>query len=260
MREGSNDVLMQKGSMGTVGESGVWADFKKWLSRRLASGMLVLVPLGVTLSDRGVAVLVWPPACFGLSSAMPSSDWRHSTGFRLCPRAGPDHFYVSLLAILLLLVLLYLVGGLGQHLIGRRLIAAWEAIWLKIPLARTIYAATKQVMEALSQPQGAAFKSVVVVDFPYPGLKAIGFLTGYVDDPAGRQIRQSPDPDDAEPDDGLSGTRPRRGDDRHRPCDRGRIQDDHLRRNRLAREPAQTRSESRHRKSRIERITCRHRA
>jgi len=42
-------------------------------------------------------------------------------------------------------------------------------------------------MEALSQPQGAAFKSVVVVDFPSPGLKAIGFLTGHVDDAAGRR-------------------------------------------------------------------------
>ena len=95
---------------------------------------------------------------------------------------------VSLLAVLLLLVLLYLIGGLGKHIIGRRLIAAWEGIWLRIPLARTIYAATKQVVEALSQPHGAAFKSVVIVDFPYPGVKAIGFLTGYVDDPAGRRF------------------------------------------------------------------------
>jgi len=171
-----------------VGESKVWAGFKKWLSRRLASGMLVLVPLGVTVLVVGwlfrlAASLLRPVVSYTIAT-LEERHW-----IQVLPESeGRSDFYVSLFAILLLLVLLYLVGGLGQHLIGRRLIAAWEAIWLKIPLARTVYAATKQVMEALSQPQGAAFKSVVVVDFPYPGLKAIGFLTGYVDDPAGRRF------------------------------------------------------------------------
>lgn len=83
-----------------------------------------------------------------------------------------------------MLVLLYVIGIVGQHFIGRRLIAPWERLWLRIPLARTIYGATKQVVEALSQPQGSALKSVVIVDFPYPDAKALGFLTGYVEDSA----------------------------------------------------------------------------
>jgi uncharacterized membrane protein len=171
-----------------MGESRVWSDFKKWLSRRLASGMLVLVPLGVTVLVVGwlfrVAASLLRPVVTYTISRLEAHHW-----IQVLPEGeARSNFYVSLFAIVLLLVLLYLVGGLGQHLIGRRLIAAWEAIWMKIPLARTIYAATKQVMEALNQPQGAAFKSVVVVDFPYPGLKAIGFLTGYVEDANGRQF------------------------------------------------------------------------
>lgn len=171
-----------------MGESKVWGGFKRWLSRRLASGMLVLVPLGVTLLVVGwlfrVAASLLRPVVRYITGQLEAYHW-----IKVLPEGeARSDFYVSLFAILLLLVLLYLVGGLGQHLIGRRLIAAWEAVWMKIPLARTVYAATKQVMEALSQPQGAAFKSVVVVDFPYPGLKAIGFLTGYVDDPAGHQF------------------------------------------------------------------------
>jgi uncharacterized membrane protein len=174
--------------MGTAGESGVWASFKKWLSRRLASGMLVLVPLGVTILVAGwlfrLAASLLRPVVKYATDQLEAHHWIQS----LPAGETRSDFYVSLFAILLLLILLYLVGGLGQHLIGRRLIAAWEAIWMKIPLARSVYAATKQVMEALSQPQGAAFKSVVVVDFPYPGLKAIGFLTGHVEDAAGRQF------------------------------------------------------------------------
>ncbi|MEN6577951.1 MAG: DUF502 domain-containing protein [Phycisphaerales bacterium] len=149
--------------------------------------MLVLVPLGVTLLVVGwlfrVSASLLRPVIRYATTWMEEQHWIQA----LPAGEVRSDFYVSLFAILLLLVLLYLIGGLGQHLIGRRLIAAWEAIWLKIPLARGVYGATKQVMEALSQPQGAAFKSVVVVEFPCPGLKAIGFLTGYVSDPAGQR-------------------------------------------------------------------------
>jgi len=165
---------------------GAWARVRKNISRRMASGMLVLVPVGVTLLvmrwlfNWGAGLL--RPVVKYAETRLQGLHWIE---------ALPDswvNFYVYLLTILLLLLLLYLIGVLGQHLVGRRLIAAWESLWLKIPLARSVYGATKQVMEALSQPQGAAFKSVVVVDFPYPGLKAIGFLTGLVEDAAGHKF------------------------------------------------------------------------
>lgn len=165
---------------------GLWARLKRNTSRRMASGILVLIPVGVTLLIMGwlfslVARLLRPIVGYA-TSELQDLRWIDALPGRTLD------ILVSMLAILLLLVLLYLIGGLGKHIIGRRLIAAWEGIWLRIPLARTIYGATKQVVEALSQPHGAAFKSVVIVDFPYPGAKAIGFLTGYVDDPAGHKF------------------------------------------------------------------------
>lgn len=162
------------------------ARVQKNISRRMASGMLVLMPVGVTL-----LVMRWlfrwgtkqlRPVVESIASGLEKSQWIAGL-----PDAWVD-FYVYLLTILLLLILLYLIGVLGQFLVGRRLIAAWENVWLKIPLARTVYGATRQVTEALSQPQGSAFKSVVVLDFPSPGLKAIGFLTGYVEDGAGHKL------------------------------------------------------------------------
>lgn len=165
---------------------GSWARFKRNTSRRLGSGILVLIPVGVTLLIMG-----W---LFSLAARLLRPVVRYATVELQALRwidALPEstlNLAVSVLAILVLLVLLYFVGGLGQHLIGRRLIAVWEGIWLRIPLARSIYGATKQVVEALSQPHGAAFKSVVVVDFPHPGIKAIGFLTGYLEDREGRKF------------------------------------------------------------------------
>jgi len=163
-----------------------WAKVQKNVGRRMTSGMLVLVPVGVTL-----LVMRWlfkwgtgqlRPVVKYFTSGLERSEWIAAQ-----PEAWVN-FYVYMLTVLLLLLLLYLIGLLGQYIVGRRLIGAWESIWLRIPLARTVYGATKQVTEALSKPEGSAFKSVVVVDFPYLEAKAIGFLTGYVEDNAGRKF------------------------------------------------------------------------
>jgi uncharacterized membrane protein len=93
----------------------------------------------------------------------------------------------SILSILLLLLLVYLAGVITHYVIGKKLIAVSEMLLLKLPVVRTIYGATKQVMNALSLPDKAAFRSVVVVEFPRPGLKAMGFLTGHIEDSNGKK-------------------------------------------------------------------------
>ncbi len=95
---------------------------------------------------------------------------------------------MSVCSIVVLLVLLYLVGAIGQFVVGKRLIKAGETLLMRIPLVRTVYTATKQVAQAVSLPDRAALKSVVLVEFPRPGFKAVGFLTGYIEDSAGKKF------------------------------------------------------------------------
>ena len=85
-----------------------------------------------------------------------------------------------MVSIVILLFLLYLVGAVGQLVLGRRIISTGETVMLRIPLVRTSYSATKQVLEAVSFPDRAAFMSVVLLEFPRPGFMALGFLTGHV--------------------------------------------------------------------------------
>jgi len=163
-----------------------WVRVKKNVRTRLVSGMLLLVPFGVTLLVmrwlfRWMAGFLHGPVAslvFGLT--------RHPA-----IKSVPPTFVsvvVSVLSIIILLVLLYLVGAIGHFVTGKRLISAGETLVLRIPLMRTIYAATKQVVRAISLPDRAAFKSVVLVEFPRPGFKAVGFLTGHIHDSAGRKF------------------------------------------------------------------------
>jgi len=167
-------------------KSSMWARLKSNVRRRLLSGIFLLMPFGVTLLVmrwlfRWVAGFIRPIITFIISklSQVPVIE------------AVPDIYItvsVATLSIVVLLVLLYLVGVIGQFVIGKRLIKVGETLLMRIPLVRTIYTATKQVAQAVSLPDSAALKSVVLVEFPRPGFKAVGFLTGYIEDSAGKKF------------------------------------------------------------------------
>lgn len=164
---------------------GVWTRVRNNVRNRMVSGVLLLVPFGVTL-----LVMRWlfrwlagflQPTVMRLASALPAGHFLRST-----PTAYLE-VGVAALSVVILLGLLYLMGVIGHFVVGRKVIGLGEMIVLRIPLVRTIYTATKQVMEAVSLPDRAAFKSVVLIQFPHPGMRAVGFLTGYLQDSEGRK-------------------------------------------------------------------------
>jgi uncharacterized membrane protein len=92
------------------------------------------------------------------------------------------------LAVLLTLLTLYAVGWVATRLIGKRILAALEAMFERVPLVRTIYRATKRFVSTLShQPTG--LQRVVLINFPSPEMKAVGFVTRIMtDETTGREV------------------------------------------------------------------------
>lgn len=82
----------------------------------------------------------------------------------------------SLVAAILTLFALYFLGFLTSFVIGRRLIALIEAILHRIPLVQTVYGGVQQLMRSLeSQPDKP--QRVVLIEFPGPHMRALGFVT-----------------------------------------------------------------------------------
>lgn len=98
--------------------------------------------------------------------------------------AGPVGFHWSLLALAVALVLVSLVGGVARYYFGRKLIKLADALLMRVPLFNKLYGMLKRVNEALTANQAKTFKQVVLVEFPRPGLYAIGFLTSVRNDEA----------------------------------------------------------------------------
>jgi uncharacterized membrane protein len=89
---------------------------------------------------------------------------------------GPIHWYWSVIALLLAILLISAVGRLARNYFGRKMIELMDATMLRIPLFNKFYSAIKQVNEAFSGNKHS-FKTVVLVEFPRAGMYSVGFLT-----------------------------------------------------------------------------------
>jgi uncharacterized membrane protein len=90
-------------------------------------------------------------------------------------------FFDSVLAIILVLLGLYLLGWTATRVIGRRLLAAFDALVHRIPLVNTIYGAVQKFLGVLqTKPDGV--QRVVLIDFPSPEMKTVGFVTRTLQD------------------------------------------------------------------------------
>ncbi len=85
------------------------------------------------------------------------------------------------IGFLTMVLLIFLVGILSRNLIARTVFKTLERLLSSIPLARTIYSAMKDIINAF-QPgkKGKSFREVVLVEYPQLGLQTIGFVTNEI--------------------------------------------------------------------------------
>ena len=142
--------------------------FRNWwprLRRVLVAGVLVWVPLGITvillrfligLADQTLG-LIPPP-------------YRPETLLDL-DRPIPG------LGVVLSLVLLFLTGLVAANVVGKRIIGFWEAVLRRIPVVKTIYTAAKGFLEMVLSGQSGSFSRVLLIEYPRKGIYCIAFQT-----------------------------------------------------------------------------------
>ena len=95
---------------------------------------------------------------------------------------NPNVQYV--LAAFATLLALHLIGLLTSMVVGRRLIAFMERLLARLPLVQTIYGGTKRLLQSLQKPPSTG-QRVVLISFPSPEMKTIGFVTRVLKDKTG---------------------------------------------------------------------------
>ena len=131
----------------------------QWLRRSFIAGLLVTVPLFVT-----VAALVW---IIGIIDGFTATLAKQFLGEDRVPPG---------LGLLITALVILGVGTIATNVLGRRVLARGESWLTKIPVFRTIYAPVKQLVVAFSPDAEQGFKRVVMVEDPHRGW-ILGFLT-----------------------------------------------------------------------------------
>ncbi len=136
------------------------------IRKYLLAGLFTLLPLVVTLWIlRGIFT-----ALIGVFRG-PLTWLAH-----LVHVPDPPTWALALFSGLATLLLLLLVGALVGNFVGRQVLAWLDEMMLHVPVVKTIYGATRQLMGAIQSGQGGSFKEVVLVEWPQPGSYTLGFV------------------------------------------------------------------------------------
>jgi uncharacterized membrane protein len=160
----------------------LWPAVRALLRTRLVAGLLTVIPIWVTWVIVKFVFDTMKAATEPL--VQKAADFVIRANQDLVPQRVQDYvaWIVPLLAVLLTLFLLYMLGLLTASVFGRRLILVAEKVFGKLPLVKTIYNATKQIVVTFGGGQSVNFQRVVLVEFPRPGMKCVAFLTSVMKD------------------------------------------------------------------------------
>jgi uncharacterized membrane protein len=86
-------------------------------------------------------------------------------------------FIWDILATLVILLLVTLLGYLSRYVFGKYFLEVGERIIQGIPGVGPVYNTVKQIVDTFGTQNRNLFNKVVLVEFPRPGVWAVGFLT-----------------------------------------------------------------------------------
>lgn len=135
----------------------------KRLRRYLVAGILVWLPLGVTIFLFRVLIGLMDKSLVLIPRQYHPEEW-----------LGVG---IPGLGVILTILLLLLTGVLTANFVGRAFVAASESLLDRIPVARSIYSAAKNFAEIVFSDSGSAFSKVLLVEYPREGIYTLTFQT-----------------------------------------------------------------------------------
>lgn len=151
----------------------LWARSRSIIRRRIITGLLFVIPIAATVWCLDLFLGILSPYLkleWLLRPVLERYGWQPgSVAYRAVGLA---------ISILVLVALLYLLGLMMSRTAVRRLITLGERMVERIPFVKFFYKTSKQIVDMITLPSRGAIKKVVLIDFPYPPLKTVGFVTG----------------------------------------------------------------------------------
>ncbi len=127
------------------------------------TGLVVVLPVVMTI------YLIWAVAGFFDDRILPLIPNRYN------PQV---YFDVNLrgFGIIVFLVFTAFIGAVVKGFFGRQILRLGEALVARVPIVRSIYSGTKQIVETITSPSSSKFEHACIIQYPRKGIWAVGFV------------------------------------------------------------------------------------
>jgi uncharacterized membrane protein len=135
----------------------------KKLRRILIAGLLVWLPLGITILI--IKILL---------------DLLSQTYLLIPEGLRPENLFgvtIPGFEIIMAIIILFSTGLVAANYLGKTLVETWEKFLDKIPLVRSIYTPLKKFAELILSDQTQSFSKVLLIQYPRKGLYSLCFQT-----------------------------------------------------------------------------------
>lgn len=134
----------------------------KRLRRYLVAGLLVWIPIGITVFFVSLLIRLMNQSLVLL--ALLPEEWRSVA--------------IPGLGIVVTLVVLLTTGLFAANFVGHRMIGFWESILDRIPFVRSVYSGAKNFAEIVFSESSQSFKKVLLIEYPRKGIYTLAFQSG----------------------------------------------------------------------------------
>ena len=139
-------------------------NLSKHLKKKFLTGLFILIPLIITiyivyLVISSIEAIIAPVIRNILLQIIGHAVYIPGTGF------------------ILFIVIVYITGVVASNYFGKTLLAYGETFLKKIPFIKGIYGSVKDITDAFSSEKIKSFHEVVLIEFPFQGRYALGFVT-----------------------------------------------------------------------------------
>jgi uncharacterized membrane protein len=142
------------------------------MKKYFITGLVILLPLAITIAIVAfiVGVLTDPFVGF-IEHFFRTAPWYP-------PLSGILHLILQILLLIFLFFFTVGLGFFGRMIAFKSLLSLYDYMMHRIPIIKTVYKATQQVIKGILGTSTKSFKQVVMVPFPVTGAYAIGLVSG----------------------------------------------------------------------------------
>jgi uncharacterized membrane protein len=137
------------------------------LKGKFLAGLFVVIPVGIT-----IFILKF---LFNFTDGILSSYLD-----RLFSLTTHQDLHIPGLGIITGAAVIYLAGLLATNILGKQLLRVGDELLSRIPLVKSIYSSSKQLTKVFREGK-TSYRRAVFVEWPRPGVRAIGFVTAEVE-------------------------------------------------------------------------------